>query len=148
MSWHKKVVEHFGGPANVKGKKLALWGLSFKPKTDDMREAPSITVIKELSELGASIVAFDPEAMNHAKEILADDMFNVEFAESNYDALEGADALLIVTEWNEFRRPNFGRMTEALNQALIFDGRNLFDPKKMKRLGFTYYSIGRSPVNK
>ncbi len=141
----KKVIQHFGSREAVKGKKFALWGLSFKPKTDDMREAPSLTVIDELTNLGATIVAYDPEGMANAKAILAGNK-SVTFAESSYDALDGADALLIVTEWNEFRRPNFGRVSQLLNQPVIFDGRNLFEPAKMNRLGFAYYSIGRTPV--
>lgn len=141
----RKVVAHFGSEAAVKGKKLALWGLAFKPKTDDMREAPSLTVIEQLTAMGATIAAYDPEAMEVTKTLLANNK-SVTFVEHNYDALEGADALLIVTEWNEFRRPNFGKMQQMLKSPVIFDGRNLFDPSKMKRLGFAYYSIGRSPV--
>lgn len=142
----QKVVQHFGSEKAVQGKKLALWGLAFKPKTDDMREAPSLTVIRELSELGASVTAYDPEAMAVAKKIFDRTDYKVTFAETNYDALKGADALIIVTEWPEFRRPNFGRIHQALNEPVIFDGRNLFEPATMKRLGFTYYSIGRPVV--
>ena len=138
-----KIMKYFGG--NVNGKTVALWGLSFKPQTDDMREAPSLTIISELTKLGATVVAYDPEAMPNAKSMLANNS-GVTFAESSYDALEGADALLIVTEWNEFRRPNFGRVSQLLNQPVIFDGRNLFEPAKMNRLGFAYYSIGRGAV--
>jgi len=143
-----KVVKHYGSPAAVKGKQFALWGLSFKPKTDDMREAPSLTLIRELNELGASVVAYDPEAMDNAKGILAKsaNANGVKFAESNYDALKESDALIIVTEWNEFRRPDFFRVSQSLKAPVIFDGRNLFEPAKMNRLGFVYYSIGRNPV--
>jgi UDPglucose 6-dehydrogenase len=141
-----KVLEHFGGAAAVKGRRFALWGLAFKPKTDDMREAPSLTVIDELNKLGAEVVAYDPEAMENAKRLLAKTGAALEFADSSYGALEGADGLLIVTEWNEFRRPNFGRMSQLLKNPVIFDGRNLFEPAKMNRLGFRYYSIGRSAV--
>jgi len=142
----KKVVEHFKG--DVRGKKFALWGLAFKPKTDDMREAPSLTIIKELSDLGATFVAYDPEANHTAKLALKDLSSKVQFVENSYDALDGADALLIVTEWGEFRRPNFGKVSHLLKQPIIFDGRNLFEPATMKRLGFSYYSIGRLPVIK
>lgn len=142
----EKVIKHFGGEANVKGKTFGLWGLAFKPNTDDMREAPSITVIKSLVELGANIQAYDPEAAEVARGIFKDIDANISFCESSYQAATGADALLIVTEWNEFRRPNFNKITEALQSPVIFDGRNLFDPSKMNRLGFTYYSIGRGPV--
>jgi UDPglucose 6-dehydrogenase len=141
-----KVCDHFGGPTGVKGKKFAVWGLAFKPKTDDMREAPSITIISELVRLGAEIVAYDPEAVEVATEVFAKANVKVSYAKTSYEALAGADALLIVTEWNEFRRPNFGRMREALTAPVIFDGRNLFEPSKMARLGFSYYSMGRQPV--
>ncbi len=143
----KKVLSHYG---NIKGRRFALWGLSFKPKTDDMREAPSLTVIEELGKHGATLTVFDPEAMKAAERVFAttkkDLAKYVSFSESSYDALEGADGLIIVTEWNEFRRPNFGKMTQLLKTPVVFDGRNLFDPAKMKRLGFVYYSIGRTPV--
>lgn len=142
----EKIKIHFGGPDGVKGKKFALWGLAFKPKTDDMREAPSITVVDALTELGASVVAYDPEAVHVAKEVFAKTSANITFTENNYDALDGADALIIVTEWNEFRRPNFSKVQNALSSPVIFDGRNLFEPSKMQRLGFTYHSIGRQSV--
>jgi UDPglucose 6-dehydrogenase len=139
----KKVISHYGSESAVKGRKFAVWGLSFKPKTDDMREAPSMTIIKELSELGATFRAYDPEAMDVAKKMCQTQNLPVEFVENNYDALDGADALIIVTEWNEFRRPNFTKMTQLLTSPVIFDGRNLFEPAKMARLGFVYHSIGR-----
>ncbi len=142
----KKIVAHFGGEKGVSGKHFALWGLAFKPRTDDMREAPSLTVINELLALGATVSAFDPEAMGVAKKMFESKGTKVSFAESSYDALEGADALIIVTEWNEFRRPNFTKMTQQLKAPVIFDGRNLFEPQKMNRLGFVYYSIGRQVV--
>jgi len=142
----KKVLDHFKG--NIKGKKFALWGLAFKPKTDDMREAPSLTLIKELTDLGATITAYDPEANRTAKIALKNLASKVTFVENSYDALDGADALLIVTEWGEFRRPNFGKVSSLLKQPVVFDGRNLFEPSTMKRLGFSYYSIGRLPVIK
>lgn len=142
----KKVLEHFGGREQIKGKCFAIWGLAFKPRTDDMREAPSLTIIRELAALGASFKAYDPEAMTVAKAIFKNSDVKIEFSENSYGALEGADALLIVTEWAEFRRPNFTRMVQALNTPLIFDGRNLFEPAKMMRLGFSYHSIGRASV--
>ncbi len=138
----KKVISHFG-ESNIKGKTFAVWGLAFKPKTDDMREAPSLTLIQDLLKMGANIQAFDPEAMEVAKKMFQSQGTPVNFCETSYDALEGADALVIVTEWNEFRRPNFTKMTQSLKSPIIFDGRNLFEPSKMSRLGFTYYSIGR-----
>jgi len=138
-----KIVSHFGGADSLKGKKFALWGLAFKPKTDDMREAPSLTLIDDLVKMGATVQAYDPEAMEVAKKMLQSQSSNVSFHETNYDALEGADALIIVTEWNEFRRPNFTKMNQTLKAPVIFDGRNLFEPSKMARLGFVYHSIGR-----
>jgi UDPglucose 6-dehydrogenase len=132
-----KMREHYG---RLKGKTLALWGLAFKPKTDDMREAPSIPLIEALLKAGARVQAYDPEAMRVARRIFGS---RVTFADSNYDALQGADGLAIVTEWNEFRRPDFDRMKTLLRTPVIFDGRNLFAPAHMKQHGFTYYSIGR-----
>ncbi len=142
----EKVIEHFGSREAVKGKRFALWGLAFKPKTDDMREAPSLTVISDLGELGASFAVFDPEALERAKEVLKNSPVPIDFCQSSYDALPGADALIIVTEWNEFRRPNFTKISRQLNAPVIFDGRNLFEPAKMNRLGFVYHSIGRGVV--
>ncbi len=139
----QKVVQHFG---SVKGRTFALWGLAFKPKTDDMREAPSIAIVQELVRLGAKFKAFDPEAHETGRRALGSARESVVIVENAYDALDGADALLIVTEWNEFRRPNFGKMSSMLKEPTIFDGRNLFEPTTMKRLGFNYYSIGRPPV--
>lgn len=139
----KKVISHFGSESSIQGKTFALWGLAFKPKTDDMREAPSLTLIKDLTALGARVQAYDPEAMEVAKKMLHSQNVPVTFHETSYDALQDADALLIVTEWNEFRRPNFTKMTQMLKSPVIFDGRNLFEPAKMARLGFVYHSIGR-----
>ena len=140
----KKILKHFGSPSDLKGKKFALWGLSFKPQTDDMREAPSLTVIKELTEMGAEIVAFDPEAIEEAQRVVSNPA--VSFASDSYQALSGADALVIVTEWNEFRRPSFDKLKEELKTPLVFDGRNLYDPDLMKERGFVYFSIGRPAV--
>lgn len=133
-----KILEHFNN--NIKGKEFGVWGLSFKPNTDDMREAPSIYIINELLKHGAKISAYDPEAMENSKFYFND---KIEYAENQYDAIKDKDALLILTEWNEFRNPDMKLVAENLNTKLIFDGRNVFTPDRMKELGFTYYSIGR-----
>ncbi|GMU87691.1 MAG: UDP-glucose 6-dehydrogenase [Ignavibacteriales bacterium] len=138
----KKVSEHFGG--NLEGKTLAVWGLAFKPNTDDMREAPSIPIIKKLLSEGARVKAYDPAAMEQAKFFLGE---SVIYTENEYDALKDADALLILTEWNEFRNPDYKKLYDGLKNKLVFDGRNVYEPSKMKELGFTYYSIGRARVN-
>jgi UDPglucose 6-dehydrogenase len=132
------VIERFG--SNLSGHVFAIWGLAFKPRTDDMRDAPAITVIEKLLGAGARVQAFDPEAMAEARKIFAD---RIEYAQRNYDALTGASALLILTEWNEFRRPDFQRVKDLLKQPVIFDGRNIYDPVDLRKLGFDYYSIGR-----
>jgi UDPglucose 6-dehydrogenase len=132
-----KMKKHFG---SLKGKTVAVWGLAFKPKTDDMREAPSIALIESLLAAGATVQVYDPEAMAVAKKHFGS---RVTYADANYAALKGADALAIVTEWNEFRRPDFDRMRTLMKTPVIFDGRNLFVPAQMKQSGFTYYSIGR-----
>ncbi|MGH9199856.1 MAG: UDP-glucose dehydrogenase family protein, partial [Vicinamibacterales bacterium] len=133
----KKIEAHFG---SVKGKTIAVWGLSFKPKTDDMREAPSIPIIESLLSKGATVQAYDPEAMEVARGIFGS---RVSYAKRNYDALKGADALAVVTEWQEFREPDFARMRKLMRSAVVFDGRNIYLPSQMKTEGFTYYSIGR-----
>jgi len=133
-----KVLAHFGG--DLKGKKIAMWGLAFKPNTDDIREAPALYLIEELFKAGANIVAFDPEAMENVRMAKGD---MLQFADNMYDALENADCLLVATEWSEFRNPNFERMENALNSKVIFDGRNVFTTEKMDELGYTYYSVGR-----
>ena len=133
-----KVKKHFG--EELSGLTFAIWGLAFKPRTDDMRDAPSITVIQALLEAGSRVQAFDPEAMEEARKIFGD---RIQYTHRNYDALHGAVALLILTEWNEFRRPDFSRIKGLLKQPVIFDGRNIFDPMDLRKLGFTYYSIGR-----
>ena len=132
-----KMQAHFG---NLKGKTIAVWGLAFKPKTDDMREAPAIPLIQLLLEAGAKVQAYDPEAQKVARGVFGS---KITYATKAYDALKGADALAIVTEWNEFRRPDFVRMRKLMRTPVIFDGRNLFTPDEMKTNGFTYYSIGR-----
>ncbi len=134
-----KVKLHFG--ANLSGLAFAVWGLAFKPRTDDMRDAPSITVIDSLLKAGAKIQAFDPEAMDEAKKLFGD---RIQCVHRNYDALPGAAALLVLTEWNEFRRPDFQRIKKLLQHPVIFDGRNVYDPADLRKLGFKYYSIGRA----
>jgi UDPglucose 6-dehydrogenase len=134
----EKVKRHFG--PDLSGRTFAVWGLAFKPRTDDMREAPSINIIESLLKGGAQVQAYDPEAMAEAKKIFGD---RIRYGHRNYDVLKGADALLVVTEWNEFRRPNFQHIKELLKSPVIFDGRNVYDPGELRRLGFTYYSIGR-----
>jgi len=136
----QKIIQHFG---NLKDKKVAIWGLAFKPNTDDIREAPALYIIDELLEKGAQIVAFDPEAMNHVKQIYGD---KIRFASDMYDALVEADALAIVTEWSEFRTPSFEVMKKLMNNSVIFDGRNVYDLDLMKEQEFVYQSIGRNPI--
>jgi len=127
----------------LKGKKFAMWGLAFKPDTDDIREAPALYIIEELLKEGATIVAFDPEGMPNVKKLMGD---KIGYAENRYDALDGADALLIVTEWPVFRTPDFDFMKERLKAPVVFDGRNLYDLERMKDCGFYYNSIGRKTV--
>lgn len=134
--------KYFGG--SIKGKHFALWGLAFKPGTDDIREASALTMIDALLKEGATVSVFDPEAMNNVKALLGD---AVQYAERQYDSLTGADALIIATEWNEFRTPDFTRIAEGLKNKAIFDGRNLFDLGSMKELGFHYESVGRATIN-
>jgi UDPglucose 6-dehydrogenase len=133
----EKIRSHFNN--DLSGKRFAVWGLSFKPRTNDMRDAPSIKIIESLLSGGASIAAYDPEAMDEAKKIFGS---RIELSISNYGCLEGADALLLVTEWQAFRNPNFERMKAAMKSALIFDGRNIYDPTHLKPAGFTYYGVG------
>jgi UDPglucose 6-dehydrogenase len=133
-----RIKEHFGGDLN--GKKIAIWGLAFKPQTDDIREAPSLYVIDELLNLGANITAFDPEAMPNVKRKLGD---KIDFSESMYEALENADALVICTEWSIFRTPDFERLKNLMNHHVIFDGRNLYDVEDIEKEGIKYSSIGR-----
>ncbi len=132
-----KIVKHFG---DVKGKTIALWGLAFKPRTDDMREAPAITIVEKLLAMGASIRAYDPEAMDTARRVLGD---RITYCAHSYDALQGADALAVVTEWNEFREPDFKKIKQLLKSPVVFDGRNIYSPEMMRGLGFQYLSIGR-----
>ncbi|WP_216689977.1 UDP-glucose dehydrogenase family protein [Hymenobacter siberiensis] len=132
-----KVSKHFGG--DLRGLKIAIWGLSFKPKTDDMREAPSLVIIEKLLAAGCTVTAYDPVAMPEAKHSLGD---SITYAKDEFDALIDADALLIVTEWPEFRVPNFKVVSRLMKQQVIFDGRNIYEPAEMKELGFVYHCIG------
>ncbi len=137
-----KIKAYFKG--DLKGKKIALWGLAFKPNTDDIREAPALYIIDELLKAGAKVNAYDPEAMNNVKAILGD---TITFSERQYDTLVDADVLVIATEWSEFRTPDFEKIISLLKNKVIFDGRNLFDLKHMGDLGFYYVSVGRRIVN-
>ncbi|WP_373046575.1 UDP-glucose dehydrogenase family protein [Vulgatibacter sp.] len=134
----QKALRHYG--TNLEGKLFGVWGLAFKPKTDDMREAPSITLIEGLLGKGARVVAHDPVAHESARKIFGD---RIAYADTPYGAVEGVDGLFLVTEWNEFRRPDFDRMQSLMKQAVVFDGRNVFNPKKMRERGFKYFGIGR-----
>ncbi|MBP7736704.1 MAG: UDP-glucose/GDP-mannose dehydrogenase family protein [Spirochaetes bacterium] len=135
-----KIVGHLG--ENLEGKSFAVWGLAFKPQTDDMREAPAIDIITELRKRGASFKAYDPIAVENARKVIGDE--RIEYVKNNYDTLKGADALLLLTEWHHFRKPDFDKIKSLMKKPVIFDGRNQYEPDKMKELGFTYYSIGRN----
>lgn len=135
-----KIDAHFG---SIAGKTIAMWGLAFKPNTDDIREAPALEMIDELKNRGANIKVYDPEAMLNVKELIKD---KVEYCNSSYDTIDGADFLVIATEWPEFRTPDFQKIKNSLRESVIFDGRNLFDLEMMKKHGFTYYSIGRTSI--
>lgn len=132
-----KIKKHFDG--NIKGKKFALWGLSFKPKTDDMREAPSLVIIEKLLKEGAEVVAYDPVAMKEAKHILGS---TIGYSEEQYGTLKNVDALLLITEWPEFRTPDFEHMKKEMKENVVFDGRNIYDSAEMRKNGFVYYGIG------
>ena len=136
----QKIVRWMG--ENLSGKKFAIWGLSFKPDTDDMREAPAITVIRELTERGAEIAAYDPKATEEAKSHYLKGVKNISYVESKYDAVKGADALVLVTEWKEFRQPDFEEIVKLLKNPVIFDGRNQYDAGRMKKMGIEYHQIG------
>lgn len=138
----EKVLKYFKN--EIKGKRFALWGLAFKPETDDIREAPALYIVEELKKHGAEITAYDPEAMSNVKAVLGS---QINYAETQYEALEGADALIIATEWSVFRNPDFPKMEELLKNKVIFDGRNLFDLQKMIDLGYYYNSIGRKLIS-
>ena len=136
------IKKYFDG--NLKGKKFALWGLAFKPNTDDIREAPALYMINALLAEGATVATYDPEAMNNVKQLMGD---KIRFSETQYEALTGADALIIATEWSEFRTPDFNKISALLKNKAIFDGRNLFDLQQMEVMGFHYVSIGRRKIN-
>ena len=138
-----KINKYFNG--DLKGKKIAIWGLSFKPNTDDMREAPSIVIIDKLLEAGAEISAYDPIAINEAKRRLGNTRIN--FVDEQYEALIDAEALIIVTEWSEFKVPKFTIIEKLMKNKVIFDGRNIYDPKEMKEFGYEYTGIGRAKVD-
>jgi UDPglucose 6-dehydrogenase len=133
----RKMEAHFG---SLKGRTIALWGLAFKPKTDDMREAPAITIVQLLLDKGAKVQAYDPEAVRVARGLFG---AKISYAAKSYEALKGADGLGIVTEWQEFREPDFARMRKLMRNPVVFDGRNIYQPQQMKAHGFTYYAIGR-----
>jgi len=137
----EKIIDYYG---DVKGKKIAIWGLAFKPNTDDIREAPALYIINRLLDKGAAIEAFDPEAMENVKEVLGD---KISYGSSQYDIIHNADCLVICTEWSVFRTPNFGKLKMELKDPVIFDGRNLYDAEEVNALGFEYYSIGRPRKN-
>ena len=139
----EKIKAHFKG--DLKGKQIALWGLAFKPNTDDIREAPALSIIDALTTMGATIAAYDPEAMPNMKAQIGD---KIKYASSQYEALTGADFLIIATEWSEFRTPDFERIEKEIKNKIIFDGRNLFEVAKMKELGYHYVSIGRASATK
>ena len=134
-----KVLAHFNG--NLQGKTIGLWGLSFKPDTDDIREAPALYLLDRFLQAGATLKVYDPEAMEHVKALYGE---RLHFSEDSYDAAEGVDALIVATEWSVFRSPDFSRLKSLMRQPLIFDGRNIYDHKKMEAQGFSYQSIGRS----
>ena len=136
----EKIKKHFN--ENLRGKTFAIWGLSFKPQTNDMREAPSINIIRGLLKSGAKIQAYDPVAMDEAKRIFGDDS-NIKYFDGNYETLEGANALLLLTEWHQFRYPDFKKIKKLLREPVIFDGRNQYNPQELKDAGFSYYAIGR-----
>ncbi len=135
-----KILSRFGG--DVSDKSFALWGLSFKPETDDMREAPSLTIVDELTKRGAKIKAYDPKAMEEAKSYWLKDIKNIEYFNNKYDTLNGSDAMILVTEWKEFRSPDFYEMKKRLASPIIFDGRNQYNKERLEEMGFEYYQVG------
>ena len=139
----QKMKRHFGD--NIRDAKIAIWGLAFKPNTDDIREAPSLYIIQELLDAGAKITAFDPEAMDNVKAIFGD---QITFCDNQYEALEGAQALAIITEWSVFRTPDFPKMEKLLAEKVIFDGRNLYELEHMRKMDYHYESIGRAIVKR
>ena len=142
MSLVKKVKSYFG--EDLKGKRFALWGLAFKPETDDIREAPSLSIIKELTDSGAEIISYDPEAIDNVRDLLGD---KIQYSKNGLDALKDVDALLIATEWSAFRNPDFNLMHSLMKSPIIFDGRNLYSLESMERKNFYYQSVGRKVIN-
>jgi UDPglucose 6-dehydrogenase len=138
----EKVLAHFGG--DLKGRHIAVWGLAFKPGTDDTREAPALVLIDQLLAAGATVTATDPVAMDVVRKQLGD---KIKYEESNYDCARGADALVLVTEWHEFRRPSFERLKSLMRQPVLFDGRNVWSGPELRAAGFSYYGIGRGKVS-
>jgi UDPglucose 6-dehydrogenase len=134
----EKIVKHFSG--DLKGKRIAVWGLAFKPGTDDIREAPALVLIDQLLAAGAKVSASDPVAIDAVRKQIGD---KIEYQEAHYECANGADALVLVTEWHEFRRPSFERLKSLLKQPVIFDGRNVWPPSELRAAGFTYYGMGR-----
>ncbi len=133
-----KILSHFGG--SIAGKTIAIWGLAFKPRTDDIRDAPALALIDKLLQNKAKVRAFDPEAMNNVRKVVGT---KIEYGQNAYDTLTGADALVVATEWNEFRSPSWDRIKSALSTPVVFDGRNIYRPEQVRELGFTYYCIGK-----
>jgi UDPglucose 6-dehydrogenase len=138
----QKIVKHFGGATDLRGKKLAFWGISFKPETDDIREAPSVSLMKMALDAGAAVQAYDPASMANLNEQLP----KVKTVASAYDTLDGCDALIVCTEWSEFRHPDFDEVAKRLKQKTVFDGRNMYRRQTLRNAGFTYYCVGRPPV--
>ncbi|MDD2279870.1 MAG: UDP binding domain-containing protein, partial [Bacteroidales bacterium] len=136
-----KISDYFNG--DIKGKSFAIWGLSFKPNTDDVREAPSLAIISKLLEAGAIVKAYDPVAIDEAKKLIGT---SIEYAPDPYTAVDGCDALVLVTEWREFRVLNFAELRKRMKGNVIFDGRNIYEPEEMREEGYNYISIGRKPI--
>ncbi len=141
LAFIDKIEQHFGG--DLAGKRIAVWGIAFKPGTDDIREAPSITIMQHLLDRGATVVGHDPVAHETCREVLGD---RIRYEDDELAVLDGADALVICTDWDEFKHPDFGAMAQRMADPVVFDGRNLYRPDAMREAGFTYYSIGREPV--
>ncbi len=144
ITFYDKIVGHFGGEASLSGKTFAMWGLAFKPGTDDVREAPALTIAKKLTDAGATVKAHDPVAHETTRDLLGD---LITYCDTAYDTLPEADALIICTDWDEFKQPDFEKVQAMMNAPVIFDGRNLYKPREMKKHGFTYVSVGRNPVH-
>ena len=145
LSMSRKILTYFADQGGAAGRRIALWGLAFKANTDDMRESPALALIAELTEAGMAVQAFDPVASDRAREMLKSNPA-VTIGEEQYDVLAGADALVVATDWNQFRNPDFGRIKQQLNAPIIFDGRNLYDPQLVSGSGFAYFSVGRAPA--